>query len=197
MKHIIHILLVALSAACVDAGAPKQPPATAASAAAASAMEEAKKKEMGEWLETRTRSEMDGTLDIHLFVSATPGSHGTMTIRCARNRTSVDVYAGDTVFRQVPNVPVRVRFDQKPAERQVWRGSTDMMTLYAPRPVAFARRLASAREFRLEYPNPEGPGWVVLYEVHGLSKRLGSIADACNWKYTPPAGADSAPGGTR
>ncbi|HEX5727141.1 MAG TPA: hypothetical protein VFX98_16810 [Longimicrobiaceae bacterium] len=149
------------------------------------------------WQVRRDTSLMEDTPGVELTVDASGNGltldPRSLTVECRDNRTAIFV---DTDARLRPRgqprrdeLPVRVRFDDAPAEAQRWTVSRDDEVLFAPGAVALARRLAAVRVFRIEYTTAIGSLIVLRFDVRGLGRHLGEVADACGWEYTPPAEA--------
>jgi len=128
-----------------------------------------------EWVLVDSADRMDNTPIITLTKSGT--SDSSLVIRCAKHKT--DAYINtDTV---VDNGGVRIKFDQGSPMRQSWARSTDYKALFAPDAVTFARELANAKTFMIEFmPFQEGAR-SVSFGVSNLGPKLQRISEACDW----------------
>lgn len=146
----------------------------------------------GEWRVERGRSPMDDSPTVTLRLvsqneiqGAVTKAQAVLTIRCLEDKTDLFVETGmganpepglDGVFT------VRVRLDDRPAERQRWTLSTDKKSLFAPRSIALARQIAVAERLRFQFTPAVAETQIAEFDVRGLAARLGEVAQACHWR---------------
>jgi hypothetical protein len=136
------------------------------------------------WRVTQKKSEMDDKTTTSLILSADhplePGKF--MSIRCVGGRTELLVGLEGMVQSEGNSTAVRYRFDDgKPISEQ-WLESTDYHAIFAPNPEALARRIATAKRFRLEYEEFHGGNATVGFRTGRLAELLPQIAAACHWQ---------------
>lgn len=129
----------------------------------------------GGWVLLESSNKIDDTPIVSLTKSGTNGT--SLVIRCSNRKTEAYIDA-DTV---VDNGGVRIRFDQSAPVQQGWERSTDYRGLFAPDAVTFARELAKAKTFMIEFtPFQEGTR-TVTFDVSELESKLQKISEACDW----------------
>lgn len=128
-----------------------------------------------EWELSDSRDAMDNTPKVTLSKSSSDGA--TLIIRCAKRKTEAYV---DTATI-TGNADVRIRFDQSQPVRQSWTRSTDDKALFAPDSVSFARELAKAKTFMIEYTPFESGERTITFDVSKLESSLPRISEACDW----------------
>jgi type VI secretion system protein VasI len=144
------------------------------------------------WMVSNDTSAMTGARSVALTLLAENeirnswrSSTAMLVVRCRENQTSLYVVTGLSAQPEYgldDQARVRIRFDSLPPQRQVWNESTDDNALFAPAPVALARRLAKATTFRFEF-TPFGAGATTArFTVSGLETHLIELARACGWK---------------
>lgn len=125
----------------------------------------------------------DGAIDKWLGTT-TP----TLVIRCQENKTSVYVHtetAAQPELGLYDRATVRLRFDDGAPQRQEWSESTDDVALFAPNPIALARRLAKARTFRFQFTPFNAPPAVATFSLEGSDGAISRVADTCGWQLMP------------
>ena len=85
-------------------------------------------------------------------------------------------------YGEINRTTVRLRFDEGKPERHTWSQSTDREALFASNSVALARRIASAKTFRVQFTPFNGNPQVAEFTVTGLDQKLGFVAKPCGWK---------------
>jgi hypothetical protein len=128
-----------------------------------------------DWELVDTTDPMDNTPKITLMKSGTNDSE--LIIRCAKHKTEAFI----NTKKVIDNGEVRIKFDQGQPLRQSWSKSTDYTALFAPDAISFARELADAKTFMIEFtPFQEGER-SISFDVLNLGPKLKPISDACNW----------------
>lgn len=78
---------------------------------------------------------------------------------------------------------VRYRFDNNSPISELWSESTDDKAVFAPRPTAFLKRVAQAKNLSIEVtPFHSNPG-VATFHVDGFSEPLAKITEACRGRH--------------
>ena len=147
----------------------------------------------GKWTASQSTSEMDDSKGVSLHLDADNEIQGwiaknrpTLIVRCRENRTQVYVITGMASSIETSDDleahTVRVRIDDRAAERQRWTDSTDDKALFAPSPLQLARDLTKAKTLRLEFTPFQASPATVIFDVTGLDHHIGKVAAACKWK---------------
>ena len=109
----------------------------------------------------------------------------SLIVRCHERGTDVYMVTGTAAhveYGAMDSATVQVRFDDAAATKQRWNESTDNEALFAPQPVAFARRIAKSNRLRLGFTPFNASPVVVEFDVRGFDQHIGEIAKACRWK---------------
>ncbi len=149
------------------------------------------------WVQGEYLTEMDGTRAVYVSTSADQDVRGWLDavtrpmlyIRCQEGKTELFVRTElppNVEYGMIDQATVRVRVDEESPSRQVWGESLDGKALFAPKPIALARRLAAASSFRFEFTPFQSNPQTVTFQVAGLENHLGAVAGACGWSFTPP-----------
>jgi hypothetical protein len=111
-----------------------------------------------------------------------------LSIRCKKNQTDLLVATHTGVKTSYSSdyddlgSHVRYRFDGGKPIGEYWTESTSHTAVFAPNPVALARRLAKTNEWIFEFtPYDTGPV-SATFRPQGLEVVLPKIASACHWK---------------
>lgn len=146
------------------------------------------------WFAAEDTSVIDGAVSVSLNLFATEPVRvrgrevaPSLMLRCKDNSTAVVVHA-DAMLRSdyhSGRTPVRVRVDEEPVKREAWSESTDRQAVFAPRPIAFARRLASADTLFVELTPLDGGAVTAKFALAGLAAHLPRLARACQWAPAP------------
>lgn len=128
-----------------------------------------------EWALLDSNDAMDNIPIVTLSKSSDDGAR--LIVRCAKHKTEAYVDT-ETV---TDNANVRIRFDQSAPMRQSWTRSTDYQALFAPDAVSFARELAKAKTFMIEFTPFQRGTRTISFDVSGLESGLPRIAEACDW----------------
>ena len=156
------------------------------------------------WMVDSTRSPMDDSPLISLQLSAeneipTPIEYKrpTLVVRCREHATSVYVMTETPAQVDWGNLDggatVRLRLDGGKVFTESWGESTDQKALFAPTPIALARRIAKADTLRFEFTPFGAPRQTVTFAVAGLADKLGAVSSSCGWKSAPAAYQPGAP----
>jgi hypothetical protein len=143
------------------------------------------------WNERATRSEMDGSAGFQTQTIA-DGPIQTwlrrttprLIIRCDENKTDVFVLtetAAQPELGLYDRARVRLRFDQGTPQPQTWTESTDDKALFAPSPIALARRIAKAKTLRFEFTPFNAPPAIATFSLDGGESGIKGVARACGW----------------
>lgn len=155
--------------------------------------EESSKPESGDWHISRSKSEMDDSKTIFVYLEAAneiedllkKTHRPTLVIRCLENKTEVIVHTEVTANPELGlynEYSVRIRFDSGKPIKQRWSGSTNNEALFAPQPIKLAKQINNSEKMLFEFvPFQMGPQ-IVEFNVKGLESYLNEIAEACNWK---------------
>lgn len=109
------------------------------------------------------------------FGSSRPSLH----LQCRENRTDAYVYWGTYVDNEA--VAVLTRFDSEKATEQRWSISTDRNATFAPKPIAFIRKLLEHERF-LAQVTPYGKSPVLTtFTLNGLAEAVKPLVEACHW----------------
>lgn len=143
------------------------------------------------WAMDEDTSEMDGSATVVLTALADADIQGWSTsvrpsliVRCREGKTDVYVATGvqaNPEYGHYQEVTVRYRLDESSPRRQLWNESTSGEALFAPEPVALARALAGASQFRFEFTPFQASAQTVTFAVSGLETKLARVADSCHW----------------
>lgn len=143
------------------------------------------------WSGQTIRSQMDGSVGYHAEREADAPIEAwlarptpRLAIRCRENKTDVYVHtqtAAQPELGLYDRARVRLRFDDGTPQRQVWTESTDDAALFAPNPIALARRIANAKSLRFEFTPFNAPPAIVTFSLDGAETRILRVADACGW----------------
>ncbi|MGO9271438.1 MAG: hypothetical protein ACLQOO_14450 [Terriglobia bacterium] len=110
----------------------------------------------------------------------------TLVVRCDRLKTSVYVVTDDPASQEFSDElsehTVRLKFDALKPVTQTWTESQDMSALFAPDPIALARRLAQAKGFNFEFTSYHQGRLVLHFDLNGLDKELPLVQGACHWR---------------
>jgi type VI secretion system protein VasI len=145
----------------------------------------------GKWRRQEQQSQMDDSAGVVFALTAEEEIQGwlkrqtpTLIVRCREKATNVYMVTGmsATVENTDDTHTVRVRFDEKPAQREMWSQSTDNEALFAPRAMQMARSIAAAKLLRLEFTPFNGSPQLVTFDVTGFDQHIGRVAAACRWK---------------
>lgn len=156
------------------------------------------------WMVDSTKSPMDDSpiISLQLFAEneiPTPIEYKrpTLIVRCRERATSVYVMTETPAEVNWGNLDggatVRLRLDAGKAFTESWGESTDQKALFAPTPVALARRIAGADTLRFEFTPYGAPRQTVTFAVAGLADKLGLVSSTCGWKSAPAAYQPGAP----
>lgn len=107
-----------------------------------------------------------------------------LVIRCQERRTEVYVDIGMSAsveFGKSKRHTVRVRFDDAPASREEWSDSTDDKALFAPNPIALARRAARAKTLAFEFTPFNAGTQVATFALTGSDAVVAHVAATCGW----------------
>ena len=101
-----------------------------------------------------------------------------LVVRCMAKKTEAFVYTG-SALRIEPNTEdhtVSFRFDDEPARTERWPDSAEHDALFAPDPVAFARRVMSTHSLRFGYHPHNAEPVEAVFEVSGLTDLIAPSA---------------------
>ena len=110
-------------------------------------------------------------------------SRPALYVRCFEHKTAVLVHTD-----MAANVEyggghtVRIRLDDEPAFTEEWSESTNHEALFAPNPIALARRIARAKRMRFEFTPFNASRTTVEFDVTGFGNHIGEVANTCGWK---------------
>jgi hypothetical protein len=116
------------------------------------------------------------------------GEVPALVIRCAKRKTDLFLITHTPVesshgsdYEDLGS-KIRMRFDRGPPSASYWSESTDHAAVFAPNPIAFARKLSKAKVWLVEFtPFDAGPV-TSSFQTDGLANVLGQVATACKWK---------------
>ena len=153
---------------------------------------EAGGQENGKWEVTEEISPMDGERTVALTLQAEQSvaslavvdKFPRLVIRCkSKHQTDAFIHTGSLPFDsdRGGKFAVRLRLDDGEPFTQYWGESSSYDSLFAPKPVEFAKQLAASRKLAFEF-TPLGSGPVATwFDLAGLEGPLGKVADACGW----------------
>lgn len=145
-----------------------------------------------QWTQKVDTSPMDGSRSV-LFTKPsdleesmrTNGEAETawLDVRCKSGKTEAYVSFEHVLGNggEISETPIRFRFDSAPAVRQEWDESTDYEAAFAPSPVAFLKRAATAKQLHIEFNVFDGPDRVVAFDLAGIDTVVSAIARECKW----------------
>lgn len=118
-----------------------------------------------------------------------------LMIRCRENSTDVYVITGmpaNPELGEYNRYTVRIRLDTGAPFRQMWGASTDDESLFAPEPIALARRIASSSKMLFEFTPFSSSPATVEFDLAGIDQVIEQVADACNWSLHPASSSPRA-----
>ena len=134
---------------------------------------------------------MDDSKTVVLTLDATNHIEGwleskipELTVRCREHKTDlyIDVgMAANPELGEYNTATVRLRLDEQPAITQHWSQSTNNEALFAPEPIAVARRVARAKTMRFVFTPFNSSAATAEFNVSGLSAHLPELAADCGW----------------
>jgi hypothetical protein len=133
-----------------------------------------------------------GRFGVSLAASAVSGWHASdlphLIIRCQQHRTDVYVVTGVSAQPEpgpIGKHTVRLRFDDRQQEREVWDQSADYKALFSQDPIRFVRSIARSRTLTFEFtPFQAGPA-VATFSVAGFDKRLPALRRCADRRPSP------------
>lgn len=151
----------------------------------------------GGWMVTSSSDKMDDVTNVSLMLLANdrlnlPFPYNdavpSLVIRCQKRKTDLFVVTHTPVetshdgdYNELGS-KIRARFDGSPPSTSYWSESTDHSAVFAPNPIALARKLSGTKEWLVEFtPFDAGPV-TTIFDTDGLAGVLNQVAAACNWK---------------
>jgi type VI secretion system protein VasI len=144
------------------------------------------------WTRTEGKSQMDDSPTVTLRLLAQTEAQGflkttrpSLIIRCKERRTDLYVVTGLSANPEVglfESHSIRYRIDQDPAVPQTWDAATSDDALFAPVPIELARQISKGKTFLFEFTPFRSSPVIARFNVTGLERQLGRVAEACDWK---------------
>jgi hypothetical protein len=150
----------------------------------------------GAWILDRDRDEMEVRETVTLRLDANApmefsfpyeGRTAALLIRCNAGKTELAVIVHaqlqpqyDENYDSSPRV--RYRFDGRAPVAARWTESTSGAAVFAPQPVALARRLARTSEWKFQFTPFQHAPVTTTFRTEGLAAVLPHVAKSCGWK---------------
>lgn len=135
---------------------------------------------------------MDDSHQISLHLSAEAPIDGwlahetpSLILRCKEHKTDLYIVtnmAAQPEYGSLEAHTVRIRLDDGAAREQEWTESTDDKALFAPEPIALARRMARASRLRFQFTPFNASSQTAEFNLTGLMKILPRLASTCGWR---------------
>jgi hypothetical protein len=135
---------------------------------------------------------MDDSRTVTLWLTANSRVQGwlksntpTLGIRCMEHKTSVCVHTGMSANPELGHynqATVRIRIDNGTPYSEFWDEATNDEALFAPQPIALARRIAGAKIVRFSFTPFRSKAATTEFNVAGLRNHLPELAKACGWQ---------------
>lgn len=145
------------------------------------------------WRLRKDTSMMDRRESVFLMLHADSSAADYVTaktpilgISCVEGQTDVTVSTGMPAQTEEENSnrsSVRIRLDSGTPQQESWSQFLNNGILMSPDPIAFARRLASAEKFYVEFTPFSRSTEVAVFTLRDLRTRLPAIAEACSWPH--------------
>lgn len=144
------------------------------------------------WKILGSTSKMDDSKQVSIALYAesqisenTDTSGPMLAIVCRQNKTEVFIVTNvpaNPEYGLYEEYTVRIRFDDEKPLKQRWAESTDNKALFAPNPIAFAKKINKTEKMLFEFaPFQSGPE-IIEFDVRELEPYLKILANTCNWK---------------
>ncbi|HXH06138.1 MAG TPA: hypothetical protein VNI83_06060 [Vicinamibacterales bacterium] len=168
---------------------PAPPEIIPASPAPPAVEAEDRPREIGAWQRHVSISPMDDAPVVVYRLEALAPIRGWLTaarpslvVRCKAQRTDVFLTIGLPLAVELDDErTLQIRIDGEPAREERWGLSTDEEALFAPRPIALARRLARAERLRLRVTPFMAAPAVIEFDVRGFAGAAEELARFCGW----------------
>jgi hypothetical protein len=111
-----------------------------------------------------------------------------LIIRCRKRKTDLYVVTHTPVKTSYGSdydelgSRIRTRFDGSPPQADYWSESTDHSAVFAPNPIALARRLSHTKQWLVEFTPYDAAPVTTNFHTEGLAGVLDRVAHACKWK---------------
>jgi type VI secretion system protein VasI len=148
---------------------------------------------VGQWIVSEESSDMDDSKSVTLSLAAENEVRGWLAterphlvIRCEENKTEVYVRTGMAAqpeYGRYSEARVEIRMDSGSVRKQWWSEATNNEALFAPQPVALAKQLAAARQFRFRFSAFNAGLRTATFDLTGLSEVLPKVSSECGWRY--------------
>lgn len=148
---------------------------------------------MAGWRIVRDKSDMDGSPEVILARDAENEIRGAfgktgkpvLYIRCREKKLEAYVYTGmqadtDDIYGATT---VRVRLDEKPAERRQWTQATSHDALFASGGGEFIGHIAASEQMLVEFRPYASGSQVVKFDVRGLDQTVAEAGRPCGWDW--------------
>jgi type VI secretion system protein VasI len=179
----------------VSDGSPRTESATAAStqsaATSAAPTPAGPPAPQTKWQVSHGRSPMDDSPSVTLTLEAENRISGwlqnetpRLQIRCRENKTDLYVWTGMAANPELGlynEHTVRIRVDATTPTTQRWSQSTNNEALFAPQPIALARRLVAGERLVFEFTPFNAGRAVAEFDIRGLRPGLREVATTCKW----------------
>jgi hypothetical protein len=111
----------------------------------------------------------------------------SLIVRCQEGRTDAYVVTGTaaSVEYDTDSHTVRLRFDEAGPTTQHWGESTDHQALFAPNGRSLAKQMRGATTLVFQFTPFNASPATAKFNVRGLDKHLGLVAEACGWEPEP------------
>ncbi|HML94178.1 MAG TPA: type VI secretion system-associated protein TagO [Thermodesulfobacteriota bacterium] len=158
-------------------------------------------EDTGKWQISRDHSSMDDSKRVVLGLPAENIISGylqtyqpTLIIRCQENKTDLYVNIGVSPNPELGlynQHTVRIRLDDGKPFSERWSQSTSGDTLFAPQPIALARKMVSANKMLFEFVPYNSNAQIAEFDIWGLKPYLTELSETCNWKISGSTKAGS------
>jgi hypothetical protein len=143
------------------------------------------------WVRAEDVSKMDDSKTIFYRLEAEEEIAGwlkqhrpSLMIRCKEGKTDAFIVTGmasSVEYGLTDEHTVTLRFDDAAAQKQRWADSTDDEALFAPNPVAFARRVATSRRLRFGWTPFNASPVIAEFNTDGFETGARELATSCRW----------------
>lgn len=109
----------------------------------------------------------------------------SLIVRCQEHKTEVYIQTGFPLTSELGRFrrhTIRLRFDDRPAGKELWSESTDNEAIFAPSSVALARRIAKTKRLRVELTPFNSSPQTIEFAVEGFQDSAKELGKACGWK---------------
>ncbi len=144
------------------------------------------------WRVSEDRSAMDDSREVTMILDADSTvrtgrgeRRPVLVIRCKENETDLYIVndaSADVEYGLNDQATVRIRVDSAKAVTQIWNESTSGESLFAPSPIATAKKLYGANKLTYQFTPFDASPATTTFTLSGIRDHLPKVAATCGWK---------------